>query len=618
MRRILMSYRAIMENMALEPQFKEYVRKQEDQQLHLLGLDQLDPFLFQKKYFEMRPIDASTDRSANIAGRSPANYYYEQTKSYESLMCFQDLMLKGKELFGDFSLDNFMSGALYFHHKSKYKLPYCQGLTTTNILLNGQPFGQLESSPPKNLHSLVAQIREYMMIASHQSSGAVAPTDMPVMMGYILKDETDKQIENYYQSFVHTMNKEFRSGGESPFTNVMISSMGPYEKMFDDFVFPDGRTITDLVDEIERVNAVILNFMMKGDPRRGGMPYKFPIHTLQVTKSDVESEMFEEFAIKNKFGHFNVNQTEQFSMCCRFAPDQKDEIFKTGYFGGGGGMQLGSHRVVTINLPWVAHECERTGKDPLELIEELHEDAAKALVTHKMLLKDKFIPAHFLLLFDIGWLHLKQLYSTVGFIGLPEYLSILMGSYTSKDARALSAKTLSLLNALNYKATKKYTEMMEMSIKFNLEEIPGEDSAMTLAEFSNSRFGTNDDIYSNQFVPLSADVPLQERLAIESEMSGIITGGSMTHINLLDPMDEETSILMHKRIVGQTNVSQFAFNYGWSTCDRCKRVELGMIDTCNCGNKMRHWTRIVGYFVPVDNWSKARQKELGTRRWYTI
>lgn len=604
-----MSFLEMLSTTSIDSGFHDDLRRVPEKQLDNLGVTKIDFFKFNKEYFKKRVPDASIDPNSNITGRSPNNYYLEQEKSKEALLCFEELFKMGKKHFDDFSLDYFYDGRLYFHDKTKYKLPYCLGMTTTNILLFGKPFGVLKSKPAKRLHSFMEQVKAIIKIDSQQNAGAIAPTDLPVTMAYMLKNESDKEIENYYQSFVHEMNDEFRIGGDSPFTNVMLSAFGPYERMFEDYVFPDGRTIYDLHDKIKRINGIIMDFMMKGDPDRNGMPYKFPVHTLQVTKDDVNTEMFEDFARRNALGYFNVNQTEQFSMCCRFMPDD-DTVFRTGYFGGGGGMQLGSHRVVTINMPAVGYEHVTTGRPVMEIMEETLKNAVQALVIHKLILK-KYIELDFLQLFTIGWIWMHQLYSTIGLHGWPEFLNIIGKNFD--DIKFTTMIIRWMRNALQQYGTI-FSEEFNIPIKFNVEEVPAEGSTGTMARFNQMKYGVGDVYYSNQFVPLYADIPLHERLNIESDMCSSLTGGSMTFINLMDQMDEDSSLKMHSRIIRNTDIPQFCFNYGWSTC-KCSN-EIGFREYCDNGHKMKHWTRIVGFLTCVeDTWPTVRQLELVDRIW---
>lgn len=618
-----MRYWTILNNLSMNPFYRDFLKDHKGS-LAALGLDKIDPFFFREEYFKNHVADISIDPSANVGSRRPNNYYMEAFKSFEAMMCFQEIMEWGKKIFGkSYSIEPFFSGREYFHDKTKYKMPYCIGVTTTNILMFGKPFGSLHSSPPKRVQSLVNQVKEYIMLLSQQNAGAIAPTDLPVSMAWIMDNESDKEIENCYQNFVHTINNEFRVGGDSPFTNVMISTFTPYERMFGEFRFPDGRTIHDLKDEIERVNKIILDFAMKGDPLRGGMPYRFPIHTIQVTKDDVGSDEFEEFAMKNRLGYFNVNQTEQFSMCCRFMPNGR-QMVKTGYFGGGGGMQLGSHRVVTVNLPWCAYEAKG---DPeifeANLINSVHH-ACKTLVIHKAMLRF-FIEKNFLFPFNAGWIKLDELYSTVGIHGFPESIEILGMNPVGRDGIEFGKKMIRLIVNLLDSYSEKYTTYINekmpretpMQIMYNLEEIPAEGSTGTMATMNNARFGTNDSFYSNQFVPLYTDIPLHERLNIESEYVSMLTGGSMTFVNLASELDEQQSLKFHERIIKNTEISQFAFNYGWSVCKKCSHTVTGFHEKCEkCGGEYQHWTRVVGYNTPIDFWSKVRKNEHETRIYY--
>jgi ribonucleoside-triphosphate reductase (formate) len=263
---------------------------------------------------------------------------------------------KMTDVFGKKDADKFWSqvrrGILYFHDQDKMFLPYCFAASTSVLAANGRPYGQLQSLPPKRADSFVAQVIEYTMDLSQEFAGAIALGDFFVEYAkFSLKEHlTNKVIQNDYQKFVHVVNNSFRVGGDSPFTNVSIFDKPLLKQVF---------KIEDplLLDEVIHVQKVFGEFFAKKNPQTG-MPYRFPICTVNMLVKDgeiVDKEFLDWVSIYGKTGVFNIYLTEKsgkIASCCRLINDvslmSKDNFFDSF---GNGGMNIGSHRVITLNLP---------------------------------------------------------------------------------------------------------------------------------------------------------------------------------------------------------------------------------------------------------------------------
>ena len=95
-----------------------------------------------------------------------------------------------------------------------------------------------------------------------------------------LKDsKTRKEVENDFQSLVHTLNKKLRPSHQSPFTNISIFDRPNLEILFGEVRFPDGSAPDfDVVQDLQRI---FCDWFYKGDPSTG-LPYRFPVVTLNL------------------------------------------------------------------------------------------------------------------------------------------------------------------------------------------------------------------------------------------------------------------------------------------------------------------------------------------------
>jgi len=428
-------------------------------------------------------------------------------------MTFYKIWKVGRKLFVDYSIQPLLEGWLYFHDSTKAYVPYCIGASCLDIIQNGRPYGEPVSLPPKRSDSYTALCIEFLMDLSQEFAGAVALTDfLPGLAWYTSKENlSDKYIENRIQSFIHVANNKFRVGGDSPFSNISVSSEKVLTEIFSNYVFPDGRRLTDFMDNVMHIQKLFLKFMYEGRPDAGGLPYKFPVVTANFKKesiedtSEMETEWFEFVARLNHKGFININMAPRFAMCCRL----NISPYKFGSFGTGG-LKLGSFRVINLNLPKMAYASKGNKDIFYGIIERYLWEAHKLLHIERFILKEK-IKQGFLKFFTLGWYDLDRMFfGTLSFHGLPDSVSILTDKgmdYESSIEIAHNVIDMFLLEAER-----------EKEFNINIEQAPSESATNTMARLNDD----NVEYYSNQFVPLDYPLSIVNRIDIEGDLSNAI------------------------------------------------------------------------------------------------
>jgi ribonucleoside-triphosphate reductase len=497
----------------------------------------------------------------------------------------------------------------------------CYAWSTHWLMGCGIPTGQLVSKPPKHAASFIGQVAEVVMEMSQEFAGAVAPADLLVAYAYYAERDglTDKEIENHLQSFVHIVNRQFRTGAQSPFTNVSVFDRPNLENLFKDMVYPDGSKIN--YEYVEHVQEIFLNWFSKGTSN--GTPFRFPVATINGTKDENNNIVDKKFLkmisrCNTPLACFNLHFAEgsKLAMCCRYINDPaRMRQFGADSFGNGG-LNIGSHRIVLLNIPRAAYQAHGDTDSLFRQIDEYMDDARDILIVHRERILGKRIDQGFLKWFNVGVASLNKMFSTFGFTGIPEAVQTMGLDPQSREGVELGKKILKHMD-------KRAAEIsIETGYAFNIEEVPGESAAINLAD-KDRLFFTDDvkvDMYSNQFVPLAADVPLTTRIAIEGELMSTVSGGAITHINLDEKITNPE--IMEKLItyVVSKGVTHFAINYGFTLCEKDGGF-AGLREKCpKCGSAdVEHMTRVVGYFVPVKSWTKKRQeKDFPNRTKYSI
>jgi anaerobic ribonucleoside-triphosphate reductase len=354
--------------------------------------------------------------------------------------------------------------------------------------------------------------------------------------------------------------------------------------------------------EIMKIQKIFVEFMSKGRPDADGLPYKFPVITANFKKTDLndkeelESDWFEYIARINHKGFMNINTSPRFAMCCRLNIDQ----FKFNSFGGGG-LKLGSFRVINVNLPKFALESNDIFEF-FELLKHYLIEAHQLLNVERLILKEK-IEQGFLKFFTLKWFDLDNMFfGTLSFHGLADAIEILIDEdMTHKYSNELTNQIIELFLEEASKETEYY---------INIEQAPSESATNTMARMNRD----SREWYSNQFVPLEFPISIEERIKIEGMFSDKLTGGSMCFINLDGQMDEEQSLLLHKYIYENSMINQWAPNYGWSVCDKTHTTN-GEIEECpQCeSTDIKHYERVVGYLVDRNAVNHGRELEMLNR-----
>lgn len=535
----------------------------------------------------------------------------------------------------------------------------CWALDASKLVTVGREFGVLKSKPAKRVSSYISMLCETIHQMSNHLAGAIAIgsffLDLAHLMIYkerrtLNELRTDKRIrkmiENEVQQFIHSINHLSRNGAESPFTNVSIFDRPKLEGLISDdnygWYFPNHKAIsTDndlqdkmsnedfkkyVIDYITEIQNLFMDFFEKGDPLQNGMPYRFPVATVNFSKVknestgkfEIQDKEFLKAVCKRDISRFNIFSSAgtKICSCCRLINDIEmlDFASQSNSLGGGGSISLGSHRVITINFQRIALECQ-SFEDYLNILSFRVEEAAKILKAHKLMLlkftKDGYEP-----FIANGFINPKRLFSTFGLLGIYEANKTLRQKFDIPEDRDITGEILEYFNTKVNAVSKQY------GIIGNIEQIPGESFAVRLAEADKAIYGFGDDyykLYANQFCPLYEDFTLAEKIKTDGKYNMKLTGGGIVHIQIATQTTPQQNEQLIKFACAE-GCEHFALNRVYSRCKKCGKVYNTKVDKCDCGaegDDLERLTRVIGFFTPVSSWGKVRREWEFPRRRFT-
>ncbi|MFT4311879.1 MAG: ribonucleoside triphosphate reductase [Candidatus Woesearchaeota archaeon] len=428
-------------------------------------------------------------------------------------------------------------------------------------------------------------------------------------------------------TFIARRNGKVFVTGNTPFTNVTLDWTVP-EDMKQEPVILGGKyqkeTYGQYQTEMDMINRAFLEVMIEGD--MDGRIFTFPIPTYNITKEfDWDSqnanllfEMTAKYGIPyfQNFINSSLKPSDVRSMCCRLQMDLRELKSKTGGLFGSG-ESTGSIGVVTINLPRIGF----LAKDEDEFLLRLGK--LTDLAYESLEVKRKMITQHL----DSGLYPYTKRYlgsyanhfSTIGINGMNEAVLNLLGcTIVDPKGRAFALKVLDFLRD----RLQSYQE--ESGNLYNLEATPAEGTAYRFARHDKRLYpqiitqGTIEPYYTNSTqLPVDQTDDLFEALDLQDELQCKYTGGTVFHGFLGESMsDVQACKKLVKQIAYSYKMPYFTITPTFSICPGTG-FEPGEVSQCpKTQQPCDIYSRVVGYFRPVQQWNKGKSAEYQKRKEY--
>jgi len=419
----------------------------------------------------------------------------------------------------------------------------------------------------------------------------------------------DKYIRENIISFMYTINQPMRAN-QSPFTNVSVYDDVFLTSLCSDYIFPDGTyPEKKLINNLQRMYLNVVNIEMRRTP------LTFPITTACFSvdeNNNINDKVFLKFIAEQdkEFGFINFycGDSSTLSSCCRLRSDKKNEYFNSF---GSGSSKIGSLGVCSINFPRLAIKYPNEEDFMKHLIDMIGVCAkinnAKRKIIAKRI-KNGNEP-----LYTLGFMDINKQYSTVGVNGFNECIELLGKDILSKEGQQLGIRILDTINNTNDKYQKQY------NAPHNTEMVPAENMSIKMAE-KDKYFGYQDkyDIYSNQFIPLTTNADMLDRIKLQGIFDKHFSGGAIMHLNCDSKIEKIEDIMNLIAISAKKGVVYFAINYNLQECEN-GHMSVGKGNVCSiCGKSIiNNYTRVVGFLTNTKNWHKVRrEKDYPNRQFY--
>ena len=527
------------------------------------------------------------------------------------------------------------NGDLHLHDLSMLT-GYCAGWSLKQLIQQGLGIpGKINSTPASHLSTLCNQMVNFLGIMQNEWAGAQAFSSFDTYLAPFVRVDglNQKEVKQCIQSFIFGVNTPSRWGTQAPFSNITLDWTVPAD-LRDLPAIVGGKeqdfTYGDCQKEMDMVNKAFIEIMTEGDAN--GRGFQYPIPTYSITKdfdwSETENNRLL-FEMTAKYGtpyfsnyiNSDMEPSDVRSMCCRLRLDLRELRKKSGgYFGSG--ESTGSVGVVTINMPRIAY-LSKTEEEFYQRLDRMMDIAARSLKTKRTVITK---------LLDAGLYPYTKYYlgtfenhfSTIGLVGMNE--ACLNARWLHKDLTDPEAQefTKAVLNHMRERLSdyqEKYGDI------YNLEATPAESTSYRLAKHDRARYpeiitanmnGTP--YYTNSsHLPVGYTEDIFSALDIQDELQTLYTSGTVFHAFLGEKLpDWRAAADLVRKIAENYKLPYYTMSPTYSVCHDHGYI-TGEHFTCpKCGKDTEVWSRITGYYRPVQNWNDGKVQEFKDRKEYNI
>lgn len=515
---------------------------------------------------------------------------------------------------------------------------YCAGWSLKQLIKEGLGGvkGKITSAPAKHLATLCNQMVNFLGIMQNEWAGAQAFSSFDTYLApFVKEDRLDyEQTKKCVESFVFGLNIPSRWGTQAPFTNITLDWVCPPD-LANEYCIVGGKLMPykykDCQKEMDMVNRAFLETMLEGDAN--GRGFQYPIPTYSITRSFDWSDKPNNrllFELTAKYGtpyfsnyiNSDMEPSDVRSMCCRLRLDLRELRKKSGGFFGSG-ESTGSVGVVTINLPRIGY-LSTSKEDFYERLDKLMDLSARSLKIKRDVITK---------LLDAGLYPYTQHYlgtfnnhfSTIGLVGMNE--ALLNAKWLNKDITTKEGQDFAV-EVLNHMRERLVVYQEKYGDLYNLEATPAESTSYRLAKHDKAKYpdiitassDNNSPYYTNSsHLPVSYTDDVFSALDIQDKLQTLYTSGTVFHTFLGEKLpDWKATATLVRKIAENYRLPYYTISPTYSVCKDHGYIAGEKWECPICHKKTEVYSRITGYYRPVNNWNVGKSEEFKERKTYNI
>ena len=515
---------------------------------------------------------------------------------------------------------------------------YCAGWSLKQLIqegLGGVP-GKITSSPAKHLATLCNQMVNFLGIMQNEWAGAQAFSSFDTYLAPFVKVDNLSyyEVKKAIQSFVYGVNIPSRWGTQAPFSNITLDWTVPND-LAELNAIVGGKEMDfkykDCKKEMDMINKAFIETMIEGDAN--GRGFQYPIPTYSITKdfdwSETENNRLL-FEMTAKYGtpyfsnyiNSDMQPSDIRSMCCRLRLDLRELRKKSGGFFGSG-ESTGSIGVVTINMPRIGY-LAKDERDFYARLDKMMDISARSLKVKREVISKLLENG----LFPYTKRYLSTLdnhFSTIGLVGMNE--CCLNAKWLRKDLTHAEAQKFTV-DVLNHMRERLSDYQVKYGDLYNLEATPAESTSYRLAKHDVAQYpdivtaakkGETPYYTNSSHLPVGYTEDIFGALDVQDELQTLYTSGTVFHAFLGERLPGwKSAQSLVRKIAENYRLPYYTLSPTYSVCKDHGYIAGEVYECPTCGKKTEVYSRITGYYRPVQNWNDGKAQEFKDRKVYDV
>ena len=515
---------------------------------------------------------------------------------------------------------------------------YCAGWSLKQLIQEGLGgiTGKITSAPAKHLATLCNQMVNFLGIMQNEWAGAQAFSSFDTYLAPFVKVDnlSYDQVKKCVEAFIYGVNTPSRWGTQAPFSNITLDWTVPND-LAELNAIVGGKEMDfkykDCKKEMDMVNRAFIETMIEGDAN--GRGFQYPIPTYSITRdfdwSETENNKLL-FEMTAKYGtpyfsnyiNSDMEPSDVRSMCCRLRLDLRELRKKSGGFFGSG-ESTGSVGVVTINMPRIAYLAVDEA-DFFKRLDRMMDISARSLKIKREVITR--LMGEGLYPYTRRYLGtFANHFSTIGLVGMNEVglnAKWLRKDMTHAETQEFTKKVLTHMRDRLSDYQEMYGDL------YNLEATPAESTSFRLAKHDRKFYpdivtaaeadeGKTPYYTNSSHLPVGYTDDIFAALDIQDELQTLYTSGTVFHAFLGEKLPTwKSAATLIRTIAENYKLPYYTLSPTYRVCKTHGYI-AGEHYTCpECGEKTEVYSRITGYYRPVQNWNDGKSAEFKARKVY--
>lgn len=602
---------------------------------------------------------SETDANANVTMKNVANLEGEVYKTTNRIIQRQRMKDKLNKLYPEVAKQyekDLEHHIIYTNDEATTPVlkQYCMAVSLYPLMLEG--VGNIDGitpTPPNDLQSFSGQLTNLIFLLSSQCKGAVAVGEYFIALNYYIVKEfgynwfhkldivittehcdtrrtVRDSIHKAFKQFIYGINQPAGNRSyQSPFTNISYYDKTYFESLFGEFYYPDGSK-----PEWEAINTLQRMFMKFFNALRTKQVMAFPVETMAMVHdgTDIIDKSYKDFTAEmyaegHSFFTYISDSADSLASCCRLRNELAENTFSP--TSGLTGVMTGSCNVITLNMNRIVQDFTRqtfghrgdfewkyiNKEELVKYLVSILERVYKYHIAFKTMLYDMEDKGMFAAS-NGGYIHISNLYSTIGINGLNEAARFL-GLEVSNNKEYVEFLQL-VLGTIKEQNKIHSIQDKKKPFLFNSEVVPAEGLGGKNYNWDKEdEYWVPDDVnlYNSYFYNAHDETSVLDKFILHGRQTYQFTdGGSAAHINLEEHLSKEQYLKLIDFAI-QEGTNYFTFNIPNSKCDDCGYITKHPITECpKChSNEITQYTRVIGYLRPIKSFGRDRQIEASKR-----